>query len=274
MKRSFRDRFLTPVVARAMMSPLGILLFGAGTAIGVMGKLPFVGALGVGIAAWAARVLVAVPRNQSLTPGGRVDAFALSEPWRGYVQGAQSSKLRYDRVVASTPTGPIRDRLTELGGRLDAGIADCWRIASRGDTIDSALGQLNTPQAQLELAEARRQLSARGTSPSLESTIRSLEAQVASADRMKNVSGDARDRLRLLDARLDELVARAVEVSVGSGDSGALSGDVDDIVNDLESLRLALEETDRAAHDPGAAVEDMPSIAPAPPARPQTSPPS
>ncbi len=68
-----------------------------------------------------------------------------------------------------------------------------------------------------------------------------------SSDRMRAVSGDARDRLRLLDARLDELVARAVEVSVGSADSGTLSGDVDEIVNDLEALRQALEETDRAA---------------------------
>ena len=55
----------------------------------------------------------------------------------------------------------------------------------------------------------------------------------------------SRDRLRLLDARFDELIARAVEVSVGSGDSDVLGHDVDQLVSELESLRVAMEETDK-----------------------------
>ena len=55
-----------------------------------------------------------------------------------------------------------------------------------------------------------------------------------------------RNRLRLLDARFDELVARAVEVSVGSADSGVLGNDVNDLVNELEGLRLAIDDTQRA----------------------------
>ena len=39
MARSFKDRFFTPKVARAIMSPLGIVLFGAGTAGAVLGGL-------------------------------------------------------------------------------------------------------------------------------------------------------------------------------------------------------------------------------------------
>jgi hypothetical protein len=60
---------------------------------------------------------------------------------------------------------------------------------------------------------------------------------------MQAVSQDTRDRLRLLDARLDELVARSAEVSVGAGDTGGLSDEVDGVVTELEALRLALEET-------------------------------
>ena len=55
----------------------------------------------------------------------------------------------------------------------------------------------------------------------------------------------SRDRLRLLDARFDELLARTVEVSVGSGDSEVLGHDVDELVTELESLRVAMEETDK-----------------------------
>jgi len=35
-RRSFRDRFFTPPVARAMTSPLGILLAGVGAAVGIV----------------------------------------------------------------------------------------------------------------------------------------------------------------------------------------------------------------------------------------------
>jgi hypothetical protein len=59
------------------------------------------------------------------------------------------------------------------------------------------------------------------------------------------VAAEARDRLRLLDARLDEAVARAVELSLGAGDvsaAGGLQGDVDQLVEEMEALRVALDD--------------------------------
>ena len=64
----------------------------------------------------------------------------------------------------------------------------------------------------------------------------------------------------VLDARFDELVARAIEVSVGAGDSELLGNDVDGLVTELEALRMAIDETAAAA---GAPVE-LPSAAPQP----------
>jgi hypothetical protein len=80
-------------------------------------------------------------------------------------------------------------------------------------------------------------------SPATAETVRSLEAQIAAGDRVAAAATQADDRLRMLDARYDELVARAVEVSLGSGDSEGLSDDVDDLVTELEALRQALDET-------------------------------
>jgi hypothetical protein len=37
-------------------------------------------------------------------------------------------------------------------------------------------------------------------------------------------------------------VARAVELSLGTGDARALQGDVDQLVEEMEALRLALED--------------------------------
>ena len=243
-RRSFRDRFLTPGVARAIMSPFSILLFGAATAGTILIGLPIAAAAAIGAGVYGVKVLAAMPRGDKNDT--RVDAFVLSEPWRGYIQGAQSAKLRFDRTVAGTHEGPIRDRLTELGTRLDDGIREAWRIASRGDDIDAAIGQLDTTVAVANLAQLRAQARQGVTTADMASTMQSLEAQIASAERMQTVSSSTRDRLRLLDARFDELVARAVEVSVGAGDSSVLGNDVNDLVTELEGLRLAVEDTNRA----------------------------
>jgi hypothetical protein len=241
MNLSFRDRFFTRPVIRAIMAPLSFLLFGAATAVGIVAGLPIVAAVGIGVVAYAIKVLVAVPRNAKRD---EIDPFVLKEPWRGYVQAAQAAKLRFDRTVAGTRAGPIRDHLQQLSSRLDDGIQESWRIACRGDDIDSALSQLNTAQAERELAALRSQRQS--ASSDIASTITSLEAQISSGTRMQQISTSTRDRLRLLDARFDELVARAVEVSIGSADGGVLGNDVDDLVNELEGLRLAIDDTRRA----------------------------
>ena len=241
---SFRDRFFTPRVARAMMSPLGIVLFGVGAAAGIVVGLPIVAAAGVGALAWGGRVLAAVP---SPPPSSRVAPNTLSEPWRTYAMQAEDSKKRFDRVVASVPAGPLRDRLQQLSGRLDDGIDESWRIARRGHEIVAAIGTIDTASAQRELAELKRMVGRKQPTPSQADTAQALEAQLASANRLVALADRSRDRLRLLDARFDELVARTVEVSVGSGDTDVLGNDVDGLVNELESLRIAMEETSRAS---------------------------
>jgi hypothetical protein len=73
-----------------------------------------------------------------------------------------------------------------------------------------------------------------------------LQSQLGSADRIQKVAYDARDRLRVLNAQMDEAVARAVELSLKATDIAALGGlsqDVESLVVELESLRQALDET-------------------------------
>jgi hypothetical protein len=253
---SFRDRFFSPKVARAMMSPLGIVLFGAGAAAGIVVGLPVVAAAGVGALAWGGRVLAAVPKS---APSARVAPSSLSEPWRSYATQAEDAKKRFDRVVASVPAGPLRERLQMLSGRLDEGVDESWRIARRGHEIVGAIGQIDTVSAQGELTQLRRSLGRKAPTPSQAQTMQALEAQLASASRLAALADSSRDRLRLLDARFDELVARTVEVSVGSGDTDVLGHDVDGLVTELESLRIAMEETDRAADRQLGALPDPPT---------------
>ncbi|MEY2434801.1 MAG: hypothetical protein QOC92_4526 [Acidimicrobiaceae bacterium] len=244
-KRSFRDRFLTPPVARAITSPAGILLAGAGASAAILAGLPIAAIVGVGAAAWAARVAVAIPRDSS--DAQHIDPFALQDPWRGFVHGALGARNKFDEAVRNARSGPLRERLTEIGGRLDDAVSECWRVARQGQALADARSQLDTTNAQRELASLDQ------TSPSQGKTAEALRAQIASAQRVETTITDARDRLRLLDARMDEAVARAIELSVRGGDAdlGGLGNDVEGLVGDMEALRQGLEETDQAA--PGVA---------------------
>jgi hypothetical protein len=255
-KQSFRDRFFTPRVAEAIMSPLGILLAGVGTAAGILVGLPVIAAAGVGVAAWGGRVLTAVPRR---APTTRVPTSNLSEPWRSYGAQAEAAKRRFDHVVASVAPGPLHDRLALLSGRLDDGVDEACRIARRGHEITTAIGEIDTVTAEAELADLRRQLGPHPPSPAQAQTIEALQAQLASAQRLAALSNRSRDRLRVLDARFDELLARTVEVSVGSGDTDVLGDDVDGLVGELEALRIAMDETDRADHQAALPEPEPPS---------------
>jgi hypothetical protein len=248
---------LGPVAVGAVLAALLLVL-----------DVPVWAAVLIGLAGWGAGVLLVRNRARAGAGGAtkqrapRIDPFTLSDPWRRYVQRAQSSKLRFDRIVQGTKPGPMRDRLTDIGRQLDKGVEDCWRIASRGDEIDGALSNLKVSRTRNELAAAQ---AAGTTSESSASTIASLQAQLAAADRMQKVSDGTRDRLRLLDARMSEILTNATEVSVGATDDALLTDDVDGLLGELEALRTALEETDRVGR---VELPEMPE-APAPPEPPE-----
>ena len=224
-----------------MTSPLAIVLAGGATAVSVVAGLPLIAAAGIGAVAWGARVALAIPRAPKRE---RIDPFTLGEPWRSFVRAALQAQARFDRTVQTARAGPLRDRLAEIGERVGTGVDECWQVANRAQEIANALQQLDTRQVRAELAALEQES---GTADDNRArTAEALRAQIGSAERMATVVEDARDRLRLLDARLDEAVARAVELSVDSNDTEGmlgLSSDVDSVVTDMEALRQALEET-------------------------------
>lgn len=244
------DRIRTRSVAEAVVSPSAILLAGAGTAIGIatgLGPL----ALLLGAAGWAARVAFAVPRKPA---DERVDPFRVNEPWRRFVMDAQQAQRKFDGVVARARSGPIRERLEAIGRRIGDGVEEAWRIAQQGNTLDEALRSLDEREIHAELVEVHEeQRRARGNEAakaSLARTRAAIESQLASAQRLRLVAEDAHNRLRLLNAQLDEAVARSLEISLQAGDVnqlGPLTEDVEGVVGELEALRQALEETSGTA---------------------------
>ena len=241
---AFRDRFFTRRVAQTITSPSAILIAGAGTAAGILVGIPIVAAAAVGATAYAVRVALAIPRE----PKSPVNLAELAEPWRSFVADAIDARNRYQRSLDTTASGPLRDRLAEIGDRLDSGVDESWRIARRGMALESAQRQLDDPA----MLRSRLEMARRG-GPSEADLATSLQAQLESTERIAKVASEARHRLQLLDARLDEAVARAVELAVSADDARAVGGlgtEVDAVVGEMESLRQALEET----HRPGPAV--------------------
>jgi hypothetical protein len=255
--------------AEAITAPSAVLLAGAGAAAAILGGLPLLAAAAIGAAAYGARVAFGLPRRPR---DPRIELASLSEPWRHFVREALDAQRRYRRALSTATAGPLRDRLTEIGARIDQGVHECYRVARRGAALEGGLSSLDADAARAQLTAlvdtlphgARRELArAQGAGEHLADaaeqagvdanhvqTIEALEAQVASADRLAAVAQDARDRLSLLDARLDEAVARAVELSLRAEDVaelGGLGGDVETLVGEMESLRVALEEAGQAS---------------------------
>jgi hypothetical protein len=226
-------------VAKAMFSPSATLLAGAGVSVAILAGAPIVAAAAVGALAWLGRVALAVPRKPREM---RVDPNKLRDPWRRSVVDALDAKRSFELACNRTRQGPLKERLVDIGRRIDTAVQEVWRIAQQGEALQSAYFQLEVEHVEEELAGLVDQPS----TPTREAAISALKAQLQAGYRIRKVGEDAIDRLKILNARLDEAVARAVELSVGTlheEDLLGVSNQVDSLVQEMEHVRQALEET-------------------------------
>ncbi len=235
---SLRDRFFTPATAKAILS--WRLLAGAAVVaiVGLIGA-PWAFAAMAGIAAYAGSVLVAMPNAPSVA---RVDPFTLGEPWRQITQGAQSAGRKLRATVDGAADGPLKQKLVDIAEQVERGLTEVWQVACRGNEIDGAIRHLDPTGLRSKLASLEKRSE---TSPSPETTaaIESVRRQLETAHRLSARSDDIATKLRLNQTRLDELVARAAEVRVGAAAPDAYALAVDDLIDQLEALHLAVAET-------------------------------
>ncbi len=206
--------------------------------MGVAG-LPIGVALGAGAAIYAGSVAVAMPKG---APVATIDPFVLSEPWRQLMQQAQGSGRKLRSTVSTADDGPIKQTMQAVADQLERGLAEAWEVAKRGDEIDDAVRRLDPTALRSKLATLQTQ-AADDDSPEHAAAIASVERQIETADRLKQQSAATAASLRLTQTQLDELVARASEVRIGTVDTAAYQRDVDDLVIKLEALHQAVEET-------------------------------
>lgn len=245
---SFRDRFFSPPVAHALTSPSGILALGAGAAVGIMATIgtgglaaPIVGGIVGGLLGYGGRVALALPKGET---GPRIDPFGVDEPWRHAVQDAIQARNRFREALQGFKPGPLRDRLAEIGSRLDEVVNECWEVAKQGQQVAEARKHIDDRQVHWELQQRAAALApGQAASPIEARTIEALKAQLATAERMDQLIRSTYDQLGLLNARLDETVTQAIELSVTNATGGLsnVGASVDDIVDSLTSLRSAMD---------------------------------
>ena len=232
---SLRDRLLTRPVAEAMMSPTAIVLTGVGAAAAILVGLGPIGAVLGGVLGWVGKVATSVPKGPT-RPAIRPDQ--LGQPWRQFVGEAVSAEQRFGRAVEKTRSGPLRDRLDGIGERVRHSVDECWGIAQRAQELTEARAGIDAETVSRDLLAAER-------SGASDAEIEALQSQLSTAQRLDRVIEDAYGKLRLLDARLDDAVARAIELSVQASDVADFEGldsQVGDVVMELEALRAALDE--------------------------------
>ena len=256
---TLRDRFFTPKVARAIVAPTGILLAVVVAVVAIVAGLPIVAAVPLGVAAWAVKVALAIPRGPRAE---RIDPFTLQEPWRRFVQEALQARNRFDETVHGLQSGPLRDRLGDIAQRMHTGVQESWLIAQRGQALVRARRGIDVASIERQraaLTSDGSDGSGDESDPAQALVAKSLDQQKATAERLDRVITQARSQLRVLDARLDEAVAQVLELStqsVTSASVGSLGTDVDNLVTEMEALRQAMDETQGTAPDglpPGAA---------------------
>ena len=171
-----------------------------------------------------------------------IDPFSVGEPWRQFVQRAQRSERELARIIDGVEPGPLRDRLAGVLARLDGGVQETWRIARRGDAIDDTVRRLDPVRLRSRLSVIQ---AGSADSPSDAAAVEALERQLLSVERLQAQSAATVQSLQLTQLRVEELVGRAAEVSIGAADTEAYADDVDELVVELEALRQAIDETER-----------------------------
>ncbi|MGH9124877.1 MAG: hypothetical protein ACRDZ8_09150 [Acidimicrobiales bacterium] len=257
------DRHLpapAPAAAKAAISPTALVLAGGGTVAAAVIGLPVVAAVAVGVCLWGIRVgggaAVAAARRSAAARPELIDPYAVPEPWRSFVRESVTAQNRFDQTVARTKPGPLQETLSYASSRVHEATRECFRVAHLGAALDAARATLDpeaTSAALRRLQQAQTpgwgpRLAPPGGTPATEDTEAALAARLQAARRLEATGQRARDRLGVLTAQLHTAVAGAVELSLeGASPQSAtrLSGSVDTLVGEIETLRRALEETHR-----------------------------
>lgn len=190
-----------------------------GLAMGPVGLLA--ATAGICWVQWDGRRGAGRPRPPSASP-------RLGRAWAVPLREACAAGERCHRAVATAAAGPLRDRLDDLLADVDRAVGEAERLAVRGSDIAGARREVD-----VALARQRRGGRAEGAIGD------ALAAQEASAARLRAAEDAELGRLHVLVARLQQLAAQIVELTVlPAPEPGALA----ELNDEVAALQAATHE--------------------------------
>ena len=162
----------------------------------------------------ALRRLRAARRSAYRSPARTVagGAAPLLRPWQRLAGDAQAARERFAATVEQMAAGPLRSRLTDVLREVDVAVADAQRLAREGSNTDRAHREVLGALAR----QRKRNRSAPAAGDLAHDLHASARAQQASADRLGEASRQTLCQLQLVIARLDELTATTLELTMGT----------------------------------------------------------
>lgn len=233
----------------AMTAPSSLVATLAGAGAGALLTGTLVGAVLIGLLGFAVAAAVNLRLRGRTSQRAVTYPRTLRQPWRYHARQAVEAEQRFSQAVATAGPGPLGERLARIDTRMADGARQAVEVARRGDELERALYKLESAVANERRIAELEQDGVTGEEASL---IASLRGQVETFRRLEGTVTDTKRRLEVLNAQLDESVARALELGVHADDPtalepqlGGLGAEVDRVVTDLEALRRGLDELRR-----------------------------
>lgn len=201
--------------------------------------------------AWLENPMRSYPTLQSIPEG--INPNVLGDPWRSFVTTALSRRNDLDKALSNLPPSSFSSLTKSVSERFTNGIRECWQIASSGQRMTVARGQIDTPKIIARLTELEASSASSPddqTRSSTQDVIKSLRRQLEVAERLDARIKETYFSLITLDARLGEVVVHAIELSARPTDPlelRALDSDIESIVDELSAMRIVLDEIDESS---------------------------
>jgi hypothetical protein len=177
---------------------------------------------------WGDRLADLLPRRSRW----RMRTRALTAPWEGFVVDALDAEDRYRAAVRRLDPGPLRDRLHSVADEVTVAVEETWRVASAGQDLSDARLQIDVGAILTGLEGP--------PGPATDARRRQLEV----AKRIDQRLAATQRRLTELDAHLDEVVTRTLELGATQQVEAVaqIGSTVDDVVEALQALSTGLAE--------------------------------
>lgn len=177
-------------------------------------------------------------------PGGTVPAIEAGTPEAAWVDRARRAALSIDRLRRSARSPAIAERCTAIATQARLSVSSLQRLAYQADVVSSVSGDTNVAELRATEERVHAQLAATtgATRLELDRTIALLVARRESAERLLATRQELDARIEAGALGLEGAVARIAEI-VAIADDASSRTSIDELTNELDSLREALVET-------------------------------